>query len=234
MNSLLRVNTNQVQLLEKQDNCIHHMLQIQHFKKTYPTGFQMEIDSLHLAKGIHLIKGENGSGKSTLLKAIAGIHAFEGEIMLDGISLKKEPIPFRKLVNYSEAEPLFPDFLSLDELIAFVSKTKGADDVQIESLKEILGIGDYSKNAISTYSSGMLKKAGIILAFLGTPSLIILDEPYTTIDVGSQKRLTELINQQLQSGVSFLLTSHIADFEEFFSYDSVLTIADGKLVQTHE
>ncbi len=210
------------------------MLEIQQFKKTYPTGFQMEIDSLHLAKGIHLIKGENGSGKSTLLKAIAGIHDFEGEIILDGVSLKKEPTSFRKLVNYSEAEPLFPDFLSLDELIAFVSKTKGADDLQIEFLKEILGIGDYSKNAISTYSSGMLKKAGLILGFLGSPSLIILDEPYTTIDVGSQKRLTELINQQLQNGVSFLLTSHIADFEEFFAYDSVLTIADGNLIQSHE
>ncbi|PZX47553.1 ABC transporter ATP-binding protein [Algoriphagus chordae] len=210
------------------------MLEIQHFKKTYPTGFHMEIDSLHLSKGIHLIKGENGSGKSTLLKSIAGIHAFEGEIKLDGISLKKDPIPFRKLVNYSEAEPLFPEFLSLDELIAFVAKTKGADNSQITSLKEILGIGDFSKNAISTYSSGMLKKAGLILAFLGKPNLIILDEPYTTIDVGSQKRLTELINQQLQQGTSFLLTSHIADFEGFFAYDSVLTIAEGKLIQNHE
>ncbi|MFC5624367.1 ABC transporter ATP-binding protein [Algoriphagus winogradskyi] len=210
------------------------MLEIQHFKKTYPTGFQMEIDSLHLAKGIHLIKGENGSGKSTLLKAVVGIHDFEGEIKLDGISLKKEPISFRKLVNYSEAEPLFPDFLSMDELIAFAAETKGADQSQIPVLKEILGIGDFSKNPIATYSSGMLKKTGLILAFLGKPSLIILDEPYTTIDVGTQQRLTELIHRELEGGVSFLLTSHIADFEEFFAYDSVLTIADGNLIQSHE
>ncbi|WP_425637854.1 ABC transporter ATP-binding protein [Algoriphagus yeomjeoni] len=210
------------------------MLEIQHFKKSYPTGFQMEIDSLQLTKGIHLIKGENGYGKSTLLKAIAGIHGFEGEIFLDDISLKKDPIPFRKLVNYSEAEPLFPDFLSLDELIAFVAKTKGADKTQITSLKEILAIGDFSKNAIATYSSGMLKKTGLILAFLGKPSMIILDEPYTTIDVGTQKRLTELINRELYKGVSFLLTSHIADFEGFFDYNSVLSIYNGSLLQNHE
>lgn len=210
------------------------MLEIQHFKKSYPTGFQIGIDSLHLSKGIHLIKGENGSGKSTLLKAIAGIHDFQGEIILDGISLKKQPIPFRKLVNYSEAEPLFPDFLSMDELIAFVSKTKGASASQVESLKETLGIGDFSKHAMATYSSGMLKKTGLILAFLGSPSLIILDEPYTTIDLGSQQRLTELINQELEKGVSFLLTSHIADFEGFFAYDSVLNIADGKLQHGYE
>lgn len=210
------------------------MLEIQRFKKSYPTGFHMEVDSLHLSKGIHLIKGENGSGKSTLLKAIAGIHAFDGEILLDAISLKKEPIAFRKLVNYSEAEPLFPEFLSMDELINFVSKTKGANNSQIESLKETMGINDFSKNPISTYSSGMLKKAGLILAFLGSPSLIILDEPYTTIDIRSQKRLTDLINFEIKKGVSFLLTSHIADFEEFFDYDSVLSIADGNLVQSHE
>lgn len=210
------------------------MLDIQRFKKTYPTGFQMEINSLHLSKGIHLLKGENGSGKSTLLKAIAGIHDFEGEIMLEGISLKKEPIRFRKLVNYSEAEPLFPEFLSMDELIAFVSKTKGANKSQIESLKDILGIGDFSSNPISTYSSGMLKKAGLILAFLGYPSLIILDEPYTTIDIGSQKRLTELIKSEMQKGVSFLLTSHVADFEELFEYDSVLAIVNGNIAQNHE
>lgn len=209
------------------------MLEIQHFHKSYPTGFQIEIHSLHLSKGIHLIKGENGSGKSTLLKAIAGIHDFKGDVHLDGISLKKDPIPFRKLVNYSEAEPLFPGFLSMDELIAFVAKTKVADQGQIEGLKETLGIGDFSKNAISTYSSGMLKKTGLILAFLGNPSLIILDEPYTTIDVGTQKRLTELINLELNKGVSFLLTSHIADFEELFTYDSVLSIFDGKLAQPH-
>jgi len=210
------------------------MLEIQHFKKSYPTGFQIEISSLHLRKGIHLIKGENGSGKSTLLKSIAGIHDFGGDVILDGLSLKNDGLAFRRLVNYSEAEPLFPEFLSMDELIAFVAKTKGADNAQIESLKETLGIGDFSKNSISTYSSGMLKKTGLILAFLGTPSLIILDEPYTTIDVGSQKLLTELVNREIKKGVSFLLTSHIADFEEFFAYDSVLSIADGKLAQSHE
>lgn len=210
------------------------MLEIQHFKKTYPTGFQIEISSLNLSKGIHLIKGENGSGKSTLLKSIAGIHDFEGDVILDGLSLKNDGLAFRKLVNYSEAEPLFPEFLSMDELIAFVAKTKGEDKTQIESLKETLGIGDFPKNSISTYSSGMLKKTGLILAFLGSPSLIILDKPYTTIDIRSQKRLTELVNSEMKKGVSFLLTSHIANFEEFFVYDSVLTIAKGKLAKGHE
>ena len=97
------------------------MLEISQFKKSYSTGFELKIDSINLEKGIHLIKGENGSGKSTLLKAIVGIHDFEGDITLEGIAIKKDPVRFREIVNYSDAEPMFPDFLNLDELIAFVA-----------------------------------------------------------------------------------------------------------------
>lgn len=209
------------------------MLEILEFKKTYTTGFELKIDTLKLNKGIHLIKGENGSGKSTLLKAIAGIHDFEGRISLMGVDLKTEPIRFRKLVNYSDAEPLFPDFLNLNELIAFVAETKGAEKSQIEYLKNELGIGDYAKNPIASYSSGMLKKAGLILAFLGNPELIILDEPFTTIDVETQDRLKKLVLTHVAGGKSFLITSHLADFEKLFEYTSILEITDGQLSKTH-
>jgi ABC-2 type transport system ATP-binding protein len=209
------------------------MLEISQFRKAYSTGFELQIDSLRLEKGIHLIKGENGSGKSTLLKAIAGIHDFEGMISLDGVSIKAQPVVFRKMVNYSEAEPMFPDFLNLDELIAFVSDTKGANQTQIDYLKTELGIGDYAKNPLASYSSGMLKKAGLILAFLGNPELIILDEPFTTIDVETQDRLKNLVLASISEGKSFLITSHLADFEKFFEYSSILEIATGKLSKIH-
>jgi ABC-2 type transport system ATP-binding protein len=205
------------------------MLEVQHFKKAYNTGFELAIESLQLPKGIHLIKGENGSGKSTLLKAIAGIHPFEGKILLSGISLTKEPVRYRRLVNYSDAEPVFPDFLNLDELIAFAAETKKAGKSQVDHLKTVLGIGAFSKNPLSSYSTGMLKKAGLILAFLGNPSLIILDEPFTTIDIATQEHLRKLILSSVTDGISFLITSHLADFEKLFSYTSILEISNGKL-----
>lgn len=102
------------------------MLHIKHFHKAYPTGFELNINNLEFSSGIHLIKGENGAGKSTLFKAIAGIHPFEGEIALNGVSLSKEPLRYRMLVNYAEAEPQFPEFLSLDELILLVAQAKKA------------------------------------------------------------------------------------------------------------
>lgn len=205
------------------------MLQIHNFKKEFSTGFKIQVDSLEMKPGIHLIKGENGSGKSTLLKAIAGIHEFAGDIIWEGISIKKAPVDFRRQVNYSDAEPQFPSFLSLDELIRFTQSSKGGDDVQIEELKKELKIGDFSKNPISTYSSGMLKKAGLMLAFMGKPSLIILDEPFTTIDIETQKHLKKKIVAHNQSGTSFLITSHLADFEKLIAYDSILSISDGKI-----
>ncbi|MFC3878653.1 ATP-binding cassette domain-containing protein [Algoriphagus namhaensis] len=208
------------------------MLEISQFKKVYSTGFQLHIEDLKLDTGIHLIKGENGSGKSTLLKAIAGIHDFEGDIIWNGISIKSSPVTFRKKVNYSDAEPHFPNFLSLDELIRFSLKTKGGLKTQVESLKREFRIGDFSKNPISSYSSGMLKKAGLILAFLGDPSLIILDEPFTTIDLEAQEHLRSLILNARKRGISFLITGHLANVESLLEYDSILEISDGKITET--
>ncbi len=206
------------------------MLEIQNFHKSYPTGFELNIPKLTLESGIHLIKGANGSGKSTLLKAIAGIHDFDGNIKINDSSIKEEPVTYRKLVNLTEAEPVFPLFLSLDELINFTAKIIHGTDQQIGELKEKLDIGTYSKNPISSYSSGMLKKSALLLAFLGEPKLIILDEPFTTIDLTTQKELKSLILSNLENGVSFLLTSHMSDFEDLFHYNSVLEIKNGALV----
>ncbi|KEO72484.1 ABC transporter ATP-binding protein [Anditalea andensis] len=206
------------------------MLEIHHFLKKYPTGFHLEIEFLKLEKGIHLIQGENGAGKSTLFKAIAGIQTYSGNIILDHIDLKKHPLPYRQQVNFSEAEPLFPGFLSLDDLIIFVSKAKKATENQIKVLKETFQVSSFSANPISTYSSGMLKKTSLLLAFLGEPKLIILDEPFTTIDTGSQDFLIRLIEQKSADGVSFLLSTHQKAFVDLLSFKSVHRLLHGTMI----
>ena len=205
------------------------MLEIQHFLKKYSTGFQLKIDSLLLNEGIHLIQGQNGAGKSTLFKAIAGIQTFQGEILLDDLNLEKEPLAFRKKVNYAEAEPLYPEFLSLSELILFVAKAKEAPRDQIERLKSSFGVTEFMEQPVATYSSGMLKKSSLLLAFLGQPKLIILDEPFTTIDKSSQENLIELIKLKRTEGVSFLISSHQTEFINLISFDSVHTISKGRI-----
>ena len=205
------------------------MLEIQNFLKKYPTGFQLEIDSLLLKEGVHMIKGENGAGKSTLFKAIAGIHTFRGKIILEKTDLKKDPLTFRKRVNYAEAEPIYPEFLSLNDLILFVAKAKEAALDQIEHLKSIFGVSAFLEQPIATYSSGMLKKTSLLLAFLGNPKLVILDEPFTTIDSAAQKKLIELIKLQISAGVNFLISSHQTEIIDLLDFESVHTISKGRI-----
>ncbi|SHO64260.1 ABC transporter ATP-binding protein [Algoriphagus zhangzhouensis] len=184
------------------------MLLISNFSKKYPSGFEVLIDELKLEKGIHFIHGANGSGKSTLLKALAGIHPFQGKIDLNGIDLLKKPLEYRATIGYAEAEPQFPDFLSLDDLIQVVAKAKKANQEEINQLKSSFGADSFSGYPVGTFSSGMLKKSALILAFLGNPQLVILDEPFTTIDTQTQNQLTEMIKGLAAQGVTFLITSH--------------------------
>lgn len=205
------------------------LLSISGFSKNYPSGFNLRIDRLELPSGIHLLQGENGSGKSTFLKAIAGIHPAEGNICISGFSLEKDPLHYRRLVGYAEAEPSFPDFLNLDDLIHVVAKAKKSPPGQIEFLKETFGVNSYSQFPIGTYSSGMLKKTALILAFLGDPSVIILDEPFTTIDTASQDILSQLISEKAKAGISFLLTSHQSNPLDHLAIDSRFLLENGSL-----
>lgn len=186
------------------------MLQFQNFIKSYGNYPALKIENLSLETGIYWIKGVNGSGKSTLLKSIAGILAFDGDILLDeNISIKKQPVAYRKLVNFAEAEPVFPDFLTGTEMIALFTAAKGAPARQEEQYIKNMGMQSFINRPVGTYSSGMMKELSLLLAFLGNPKLILLDEPLITIDMASLAILNTWIRDRYeQEGTSFLLSSH--------------------------
>ncbi|RIW12554.1 ABC transporter ATP-binding protein [Algoriphagus lacus] len=209
------------------------MLSLTGFEKKYPSGFEVVIPKLELPKGIHLILGGNGSGKSTLLKALAGIHPAKGEIILNGISLKSQPIEYRRKIGFAAAEPIFPEFLNLDDLIALVAKAKSCQPHEIEELKSLLGADAFSSFPLGGYSSGMLKKAALLLAFLGRPELLILDEPFTTIDSETQNQLIRLIIQKANTGTGFLITSHQSGPLDLLPVDTVLNMKSGR-IEGHE
>lgn len=186
------------------------MLQFQNFTKSYGNYPALKIENLQLQAGIYWIKGVNGSGKSTLLKSIAGILAFDGDILINnGISIKKQPVAYRKLVNFAEAEPVFPDFLTGTEMIALFANAKDASTGQEEHYIKSMGMQSFVERPVGTYSSGMMKKLSLLLAFLGKPKLILLDEPLITIDTASLAVLNTWIRERHeQEGTSFLLSSH--------------------------
>jgi ABC-2 type transport system ATP-binding protein len=188
------------------------MLRFVDFKKAYGSIRILEIKELTIEPGIYWIRGANGSGKSTLLKTIAGILSFDGDIILkNNISIKKKPVAYRRLVNFAEAEPIFPEFLTGMEMINVFSTAKNAKKGQEEYFIESMGMQDYVHQPIGTYSSGMLKKISIVLAFLGDPELILLDEPLITIDAASLEIIYEWISEKHKAtGCSLLLSSHQA------------------------
>jgi ABC-2 type transport system ATP-binding protein len=188
------------------------MLHFTEFKKFYGKFPALQISDLVISPGIYWVKGANGSGKSTLLKSIAGILAFNGDIILnDNISIKKKPVAFRKLVNFGEAEPLFPEFLTGAEMIKMFATAKDAPAGQSDHYVESMKMQTYIEQPMGTYSSGMLKKLSLVLAFLGRPQLILLDEPLITIDTESLKTLYGWISALHNDGnVSFMLSSHQA------------------------
>jgi ABC-2 type transport system ATP-binding protein len=202
------------------------MLDLQNIKKYYGSFLALEIPDLQLNKGIYWLKGANGSGKTTLFKMIAGMLPFGGEIVLnEQYSIKRQAQKYRQLVNYGEAEPIYPPFIRGIDLVNLYAQAKKAPKNQASNLLKHFGASEYITQPVGTYSSGMLKKLSLILAFLGNPQVILLDEPLITIDTEAVKLVLELVkNYHQQQGISFLLSSHQDLIADFFNIDYTLLV----------
>jgi ABC-2 type transport system ATP-binding protein len=184
------------------------MLAFAQLEKSYGSRQVLCIPSLRLDQGIYWLQGPNGSGKTTLLRIIAGINSFKGDLLLDGHSLRREPVAYRRAVSWADAEPRYPAFLTGNDLLSFYLSVRKASALQAEQLVSSFSMTAYISNRIGTWSDGMIKKLSLVLAFLGTPSLIVLDEPLVTLDVSSVPVLSKMIGEHRKLGCSFLFTSH--------------------------
>lgn len=184
------------------------MLRITGYKKIFSSSVVLDIPHLELEQNIYWLRGENGSGKTTLLKSTAGLLAFDGDISVNNLSVKKQRRVYTTCVNHAGAEPLYPSFLSGNDLISFYLKVKKGDKRMVEKMATAFGMNSYLDNKVDSYSSGMTKKLCLLLAFIGDSTLILLDEPFTTLDVEAAKVLGELIKERFSNGVSFCISSH--------------------------
>lgn len=191
------------------------MLECRQLQISYGGQKVLDMPSLQLNNGIYWLQGPNGSGKTSFLRAVAGLLPFKGEILIGGISQTRSPVAYRRLISWADAEPLYPAFLSGGDLIGFYLDIRAGSrrDTRLQADTERL-VGAFQaapwlSAPAGTYSSGMTKKLSLILAFIGTPSLITLDEPFVTLDAEAIPILNELIREYHRSrGISFLLSSH--------------------------
>ena len=203
------------------------MIYLQQVQKKYDNKLILDVPEFTLDKGIYWIYGLNGTGKTTFLKIIAGMIPFEGDAHINTISLKKNGVNYRRQVSYAEAEPVYPSYITARDLVLFYQEIRKASQQQVDRLITFSGLGANLENPIGTYSSGMVKRLSLLLAFIGPAAWILLDEPLATLDTEAVHALPELINEYRQQyGTSFIFSSHQPFLSESLAIDRNFSITD--------
>lgn len=213
------------------------MLKIQNFTKIY--GDKRAVDQLNLeiSRGeICGFIGHNGAGKTTTLKACMGILSFdEGDIFIDGMSIKERPLETKQVTAYIPDNPDLYDYLSGAKYLNFIADVYGVGTEKrnklIEEYSEKFELTDDLGAPIGTYSHGMKQKLAIIAAWLHSPKLIIMDEPFVGLDPKASHKLKEMMREHCECGGSIFFSTHVLDVAEKLC-DKVAIIKNGKLVVT--
>ncbi|MFZ0274909.1 MAG: ABC transporter ATP-binding protein [Acidobacteriaceae bacterium] len=178
--------------------------------------------------------GPNGSGKSTTIKMITGlIERSGGEILFDGKRIEDDWIGYKRRMGYVPEEPYLYTHLSGVEYLTMVAELRGLPGrrtaERIEALLTLLSLHDDRHASISGYSKGMRQKVLLLAALLHNPDLVLLDEPFSGLDVGSGLMLRSLIQQLAAKGKVVLFSSHELDTVERVS-QRVVILHKGKMV----
>jgi len=213
------------------------MLKIKHLTKTYGDKKVVNDLSLNIESGqIYGFIGHNGAGKTTTLKSCCGILRFdEGEIFIDGKSIKESPLECKKVLAYIPDNPDLYEFMTAIGYLNFVSDVFeiSANDrkERIEKYSQLLGIKENLAAQISTFSHGMKQKLAIISALIHEPKLVIMDEPFVGLDPKASYILKEIMREFCKKGSAFFFSTHVLDVAEKLC-DRVAIIKDGKLIKS--
>ena len=213
------------------------MLNISHLTKTYGDKKAVDDLSLHIAPGeIYGFIGHNGAGKTTTIKSVVGILQFdEGEITIDGTSLKDDPIACKKKIAYIPDNPDLYEFMSGIKYLNFIADIfgVGAEERQerIKKYADMFELTEDLAQPISAYSHGMKQKLAIIAAWIHNPKLIIMDEPFVGLDPKASFLLKEMMRDVCAAGGAIFFSTHVLEVAEKLC-DKVAIIKGGKLIRS--
>ena len=213
------------------------MLKINHFSKTYGDKKAVDDLTLHIHAGeVYGFIGHNGAGKTTTLKSVAGILQFDGgEILVDGVSIKADPLACKKKMAYIPDNPDLYDFMTGIQYLNFVADIFGVPTQErtqrINQMAEAFELTASLNQSIGSYSHGMKQKLAIISAWLHQPELILMDEPFVGLDPKASHILKEMMRDVCSRGGAIFFSTHVLEVAEKLC-DKVAIIKGGRLVRS--
>ena len=212
------------------------MLCIQHLTKRYGEKKAVDDLSLHIAPGeIYGFIGHNGAGKTTTLKAVVGILPFEeGEITINGVSVKTDPLTCKRQLAYIPDNPDLYDYMTGSKYLNFIADIfgVGAEERQerIRKYADLFELTDDLAQPIAAYSHGMKQKLAIISAWLHQPKLIIMDESFVGLDPKASHTLKGMMREVCDQGGAIFFSTHVLEVAEKLC-DKVAIIKGGRLIR---
>ena len=212
------------------------MLKIINFTKTYKGGSKA-VDNLDLevkAGDLYGFIGHNGAGKTTTIRSVVGVLDFEeGDILIDGVSIKKDPVLCKSKIAYIPDNPDLYDHLTGIQYLNFIGdifcvEIKEREEL-IQKYAEWFEITQNLGDLISSYSHGMKQKLAIISALIHKPKLLVLDEPFVGLDPKASHTLKEIMNEFCSEGKAIFFSTHVLDVAEKIC-NKIAIIKGGKLI----
>ena len=210
------------------------MLELVNFSKSYGNKLAVDNISLKVESGdIYAFVGPNGAGKTTTLKSISGILDFDdGDILIDNISIKSNPLECKKIMAYLPDNPDLYEFLKGIDYLNFICdiyEVKEREEI-IKKYSDLFELTGFLGNTINTYSHGMKQKLAVIASLIHKPKLLILDEPFVGLDPISAHNLQEVLKKLTkEEGMAVLFSTHVLEVAEKLC-NKVAIIKEGKLI----
>lgn len=217
---------------------MNNVLEIKNYSKVY-SGNKKAVDSLNLsvkAGEIHAFIGHNGAGKTTTIRAVVGIMDFdEGEILINGYSVKDEPVKCKSMTAYIPDNPDLYDYITGIQYLNYMCdmfSVSAKERVQrIQKYADVLKLTDSLGDLISSYSHGMKQKLALTGAFIHSPQLLVLDEPFVGLDPEASFYLKKIMRELCDAGTAIFFSTHVLEVAEKLC-DKVTIINNGKLIES--
>lgn len=212
------------------------MLKIQRLTKVYKGG-KKAVDDLSITVqpgDIYGFIGHNGAGKTTTIKCVVGIQDFdEGEILVDGISVRENPLACKQKMAYVPDNPDLYEYLTGIQYLNFIADVFGLSkqerEAKIRKEADLFELTDSLGDLISSYSHGMKQKLALIGALIHEPKLLILDEPFVGLDPKATLMLKNRMHELCDQGTAIFFSTHVLDVAERLC-NKVAIIRQGQLV----